>query len=111
MEMLILFLQVMLGVLCLWSGVILVSIVKMMITVRSIRGVNRRTDWAEAGAVGSIFIGALFVLFGHEHTKQDLCAILMSFGTAAMFFLFYISERHLQNLRNVRELKRSLTKQ
>lgn len=111
MEVLILMLQIMLGVLGLWSAVILFSIVKMMVTVRSIRGVNRRTDWLEIAAVGSIFVGSVTILVGHNHAAGDLCAVLMSFGTAALFFLFYITERHVQNLRNVREIKRSLTKE
>lgn len=111
MEMLILSLQVMLGVLCLWSLVILGSIAKMMVTVRKIRGLNRRTDWFEIGAVAGVFLGACAALFGHDFSYHQMCAVLMSFGTAALFFMFYITQRHVQNLRNVREIKRSLTKE
>jgi signal transduction histidine kinase len=111
MEMIILSVQVMLVALALWSFVVLGSIAKMMIAVRKIRGMNRRTDWLELVAVGGVFGATCFSLFGQPYAIQDVCAVLMSFGTAASFFMFYITQRHLQNIRNVREIKRSLTKQ
>lgn len=112
MEFLILMMKVMLGLLGVWSAVILVSIVKMMVTVRSIRGFNRRSDWWEVLGVSAVLMGTLFGIdYAQEHGMADICSLILSLGTAAIFFLFYISQRHVQNWRNVREIKRSLTKQ
>ena len=111
MELLILATKIMLITLILWSGLIMFSITKMMVTVRSIRGTSRRTDFIEGAAAFLIFaLLMLFVFKGQGHFDH-LCTFAPSFGVAAMFLLFYMSERHVQNVRNILCIKKNLTKQ
>ena len=111
MELLILATKVMLIALIAWSGLIMFSIGKMMVTVRSIRGTSRRADFIEGAAAFSIFaLSVLFMIKGKEHFEH-LCTFAPSFGVAAMFLLFYMSERHVQNVRNILCIKKNLTKQ
>lgn len=111
METLVFATKILLIALILWSGLIMGSIAKMMVTVRAIRGTNRKTDILEGGAAALILIISTLLLFKSQDSYSHICAIAPSFGVAAMFLLFYMSERHVQNLRNVVCLKKNLTKQ
>lgn len=110
MDMLVLATKGLLILLIIWSAVIMSSITKMIVTIRSIRGTTRRVDWIESGSVAAIFAGASWLLWKAPIEIDNICTFAPSFGVAALFLLFYITERHVQNIRNIRAIKKNLTK-
>lgn len=111
MEPLLFATKALLILLIMWSAVIMVSIGKMMVTVRSIRGTNRRVDWLEGALAFSVLASSGWLLWQAPDHMDNVCTFGPSFVVVALFVLYYMSDRHVQNLRNIRELKKNLTKQ
>jgi len=111
MELLVLATKGLLILLIIWSAVIMASITKMIVTVRSMRGTNRRIDWIEGSLSLGILAASSWLLWNAPAQMDRLCLFGPSFGMVAAFLLFYMSERHVQNIRNISCLKKNLTKE
>lgn len=111
MEPLLIGTKLLLVVLVVWSAVIMFSIAKMMVTVRSFRGTNRRVDWVEGLLSFGVFASSVALLWNAPMEMTRVCTFGPSFAIVSLFLLFYMSQRHVQNLRNITALKKTLTKQ
>lgn len=99
-----------LGAVGVWSLALLVSIIRMMCSVRTIRGSIRKVDLLESTVLVAMLGGAAYTWSNQAGLYDNqMCALTLPFVVASLFTLLYVSERHVKNLRNIRTIKRSLT--